>query len=194
MPREPDVYRETPLKPEEKKRMDFAGKTYLAPLTTNGNLPFRRLAVSLGCDITCSEMAMATNLLQGHRSEFALLKRHPSEKFFGIQVCGGFPDAMGQTAQILAESIECDFVDINSGCPIDLVCNKGGGSALLRNPTRVESICRAMSGLLTCPLTLKIRKGYELNHDTVHTWLPKVHEWYAVGNGLQLTTHEQTIL
>ena len=41
-----------------------------------------------------------------------------------MQVCGGYADAMGRCAQLLDEHLDVDFVDVNMGCPIDLICNK----------------------------------------------------------------------
>ena len=47
--------------------MDFSGRVFLAPLTKGGNLPFRRLCIAHGCEVTMSEMAYAYQLLRGNR-------------------------------------------------------------------------------------------------------------------------------
>ncbi|XP_037361063.1 tRNA-dihydrouridine(47) synthase [NAD(P)(+)]-like isoform X2 [Talpa occidentalis] len=161
----------------EKKRLDISGKLYLAPLTTCGNLPFRRICKRFGADVTCGEMAVCTNLLQGQTSEWALLKRHSCEDIFGIQLEGAFPDTMTKCAELLNRTIEVDFVDINVGCPIDLVYKKGGGCALMNRSAKFQQIVRGMNQVLDVPLTVKIRTGIQERVNLAHRLLPELRDW-----------------
>ncbi|XP_037549404.1 tRNA-dihydrouridine(47) synthase [NAD(P)(+)]-like [Nematolebias whitei] len=165
------------LRPCEKKQVDFQDKLYLAPLTTCGNLPFRRVCKRFGVDITCGEMAMCTNLLQGHQSEWALLKRHESEDVFGVQVEGCFPDTMTRCAELINSYTEVDFVDINSGCPIDLVYKKGGGCGLMTRTRKFEQIVNGMNYVLDVPLTIKIRTGVQEKSNIAHKLIPEMKNW-----------------
>ncbi|XP_075961786.1 tRNA-dihydrouridine(47) synthase [NAD(P)(+)]-like isoform X1 [Anarhichas minor] len=161
----------------ERKQVDFQDKLYLAPLTTCGNLPFRRVCKRFGADITCGEMAMCTNLLQGQQSEWALLKRHESEDVFGVQVEGCFPDTMTRCAELINGNIDVDFVDINSGCPIDLVYKKGGGCGLMTRTRKFEQIIKGMNYVLDVPLTVKIRTGVQEKCNVAHKLIPEMKKW-----------------
>ncbi|XP_060088623.1 tRNA-dihydrouridine(47) synthase [NAD(P)(+)]-like isoform X2 [Heteronotia binoei] len=160
-------------------QLDLQGKLYLAPLTTCGNLPFRRICKRFGADVTCGEMAVCTNLLQGQSSEWALLKRHNTEDVFGVQLEGAFPDTMTKCAELLNQAIEVDFVDINVGCPIDLVYKKGGGCALMSRTNKFEQIVRGMNTVLDVPLTVKIRTGVQEKVNLAHKIIPNLREWGA---------------
>ncbi|KAJ4442272.1 hypothetical protein ANN_12139, partial [Periplaneta americana] len=167
------------IRKEEKKKLEWKGKIYLSPLTTVGNLPFRRICKEFGADVTCGEMAMATSLLQGAQQEWALVRRHKSEDLFGVQLCGNNPYVMTRCAQMLQEKTEIDFVDVNLGCPIELVYQQGGGSGLLRREKTLESVVRCMSDVLSLPLTLKTRTGVYTDKNIAHMYMPKFREWGA---------------
>ncbi|KIJ33534.1 hypothetical protein M422DRAFT_35449 [Sphaerobolus stellatus SS14] len=187
----PDV----PLRPVEKKRLHWSGKTYLAPLTTAGNLPFRRLCVSFGADITCGEMGLASSFLNASREEFSLIRRHPSEKIFGIQLAGNKPSTLVPSAEMLAKEFgsNLDFVDLNCGCPIDLVFKNGAGSALLDQPSKLGKILIGMNRALgEIPLTVKIRTGVRDGRNTAHRLMPRVgKEWGASAITIHGRTRQQ---
>lgn len=157
------------------KLVDFRNKVYVAPLTTVGNLPFRRVLKDFGADITCGEMAMATNILNGQASEWALLRRHEKEDIFGVQVAGPNPNILAELAQVLEHETQSDFVDLNCGCPIDVVCNRGSGSALMGNPKRLCDIVRSMAQHLPSrSITVKVRIGYDEKNPTTHKLIPQL--------------------
>jgi tRNA-dihydrouridine synthase 3 len=164
------------LPPREwKKQVDFRGKLILAPLTTVGNLPFRRICKSFGADITIGEMALCSNLLQGKASEWALTRRHECEDVFGIQIAGNFADMTARTVELLNHYTDADFIDLNSGCPIDMLYNNGMGCGLMNRPQRMaEAVC-AMTTTSTVPITLKIRAGRDWSAPVAHSYVdPKI--------------------
>jgi tRNA-dihydrouridine synthase 3 len=169
------------LHPREKKLIDFSDKLYLAPLTTVGNLPFRRVCKVLGADVTCGEMAMCTNLLQGQASEWALLRRHSSEDLFGVQICGAYPDTVSRTVELIEEECRVDFIDINMGCPIDVVVSKGAGSALLTKPMRIKNLILSTSRTVDIPITVKVRTGYLEGRNRIEPLITDISNWGASG-------------
>ncbi|KAI6025999.1 hypothetical protein EDC04DRAFT_224897 [Pisolithus marmoratus] len=184
----PDV----PMRCSEKKRLNWTGKTYLAPLTTVGNMPFRRLCVSLGADITCGEMGLATSFLAASREEWSLVRRHPCESIFGVQLAGNKPSTMVPTAEILGKEFAggTDFVDINCGCPIDLVFRSGSGSALLDTPGKLGKIIVGMNKALgDIPVTVKLRTGVKDGRNTAHKLMPRLSTEWGVGC---ITLHGRT--
>jgi len=137
----------------------LAGALVLAPMTKGSNLPYRRLCQQFGARITMSEMTVARRLKQKRRSEFALVRKFPDERFFGVQLAGNKPEEMAWAAALVAER-GADLVDVNLGCPIDYFTSKGLGAALAREPRRVFRIVEAMKQAVTVPVTVKIRLGW----------------------------------
>lgn len=138
----------------------LTGACILAPLTKGGNLPFRRLCVQFGADVTFSEMAYARKLVKRDRKERALLRRHSSESCFGVQIAARQAQEAAEAGRIIEDS-GADFIDINCGCPIDDTTRRGLGAALLRRPRQIAALVEALNKTSLLPITVKIRTGWK---------------------------------
>lgn len=92
-----------------------------------------------------------------------MLRRHSSEDLFGVQICGAYADTVTRAVELVDQECVVDFIDINMGCPIDIVVNKGAGSALLTKPMRMKGIIEAASGTTDKHLTVKVQLSYQIS-------------------------------
>jgi tRNA-dihydrouridine synthase 3 len=142
----------------------FRGRLIMAPMTRGTDLPFRLLANEWGATVCLGEMAYAHRTGGRDRGDLPLLRRHPSESIFGVQLAGKLPEVMAEAAKV-AEGSGADFVDVNLGCPIDEVTRRGFGASLLQRPSKVAAIVAAMKAAVSIPVTIKLRLGWSEGED-----------------------------
>lgn len=171
------LYKEPPFKAAEKKRLNFNRAKIVSPLTTVGNLPYRRLMKTLGADVTYSEMALSLPLIRGHKPEWALPKAHVSEyPGFGVQIAANHHRTATRAAEVIArETTHTSELNLNCGCPIDLLYRQGQGSALLEQPSKLIRILEGMNATSgDIPVTFKIRTGSKESKNTAISLLNRV--------------------
>ena len=132
----------------------------LGPMAGVTDLPFRLLCKEMGCNMLYTEMVSAKAILYKNKNTKELLNIDKNEHPVGVQLFGSDPDIMAQIAAQVEEG-ECDFIDINMGCPVPKIVNNGEGSALLIQPKLVVEILTKMVKAVIIPVTVKIRKGFE---------------------------------
>jgi nifR3 family TIM-barrel protein len=136
----------------------------LAPMEDVTNGAFRRVVKRIanpGLMFTEFVSAMAVHF--NAKKTFRKMRVHPEERPLGIQIFGGDPSIMAETAA-LCEQFGADLVDINMGCWVPKVCRTGSGAALLKSPDLAQNIVASVVNAVKIPVTVKVRAGwnYEL--------------------------------
>ncbi|MHC4821867.1 MAG: tRNA dihydrouridine synthase DusB [Planctomycetota bacterium] len=132
----------------------------LAPMAGVTNQPFRVMARQHGCALTATEMLSADFLVRQDEKRREVHRVIPEERPMALQIMGHDPGVMAEAAGI-CEELGADVVDINMGCPVRKVVNRGGGAALMKNPERAAEIVRRMKDTVSIPVTAKLRAGWE---------------------------------
>ena len=91
-----------------------------------------------------------------------ILQTAPDEHPVAVQLFGSDPVIMASMAERIAEDF--DIIDVNMGCPVPKIVNNGEGSALMKTPELAGRILSTMVRVLSKPVTVKFRKGFDDRH------------------------------
>lgn len=142
--------------------IELQNNLVLAPMAGVSDLPFRLLCKEQGAGLVYTEMISAKAILYNNKNTEALLQIEDQERPVSLQLFGEDPKIMAEMARKI-EHLNFDILDINMGCPVPKVVNNGEGSALMKNPEKVEAIVSSIVKAIHKPVTVKIRKGFDEN-------------------------------
>ncbi len=139
------------------EKVHFPGNIFLAPMADVTNIPFRLMCRNYGASMTYSEMISSDAIVYESAKAFERGLSFKDERPFGIQIFGNSPGIMSRAALKIEETYNPDIIDINFGCPSNLLTKDGSGSALLRSPDLIYRITKELCETVSAPVTAKIR-------------------------------------
>ncbi len=135
------------------------GRVFLAPMANFSDSPYRRMVRRRGCALSYSEFVPARAIVRREEQFMDMFRHEEEERPVILQIFGADLETVAQAASI-AESCGADIVDLNMGCSVKDVVQKGAGAGLLRNPILAGEIIEAMRSRVRIPVTAKIRLGW----------------------------------
>lgn len=135
----------------------------LAPMEDVTNIGFRKLCKEFGADMVYTEFVNSDGLVRNNDKTRKKMLITESERPVGIQIYGGNLDSMIGAAKI-AEEQNPDVIDINAGCWVKKVANRGAGAGLLLDPPYLQKIVKEIVNAVGKPITVKTRIGWDENN------------------------------
>lgn len=139
-------------------------KVILAPMAGITSLAYRNFMKQFGVGLTVTEMVSDCGLIYENKKTLDYIKTTEQERPIAIQLFGNDADTIIKAMKICEkENPSFDFFDINLGCPVPKVTKAGFGSALLKNPAKLEQMFKKICESTFKPVTAKIRLGWDDN-------------------------------
>lgn len=132
----------------------------LAPMEDISNLAFRKLCKELGADVVYTEFVNSNGLIRNNLKTQKKLQITDEERPVGIQIYGEAIEPMKKSAKI-SEMENPDIIDINAGCWVKKVANRGAGAGLLKDPPYMQKMVEEIVKQVSVPVTVKTRIGWD---------------------------------
>lgn len=166
------------------------GDLILSPMDGYSDLPFRSLCRELGSAMSYTEFVNVDELQGkkgGSRRARKKLEYATAERPVVFQIYGHDVERLVATAARL-QAQGPDIIDINMGCYIKKISERGAGAGMLRHPDRIATLFRRLRSELDAPVTGKIRLGWD---DDLRNYLEVAHA-VADNGGSLLAVHGRT--
>jgi nifR3 family TIM-barrel protein len=164
---------------------------YQAPLSGYSERPMRALAKEFGCPLVFTGVLLDKIAL--HPKAVRKLQFRPAddEHPVGAQILGADPETMARAAAQFAE-IGFDMIDLNFACPAPKVLHRHRGGFLMQKPyTVIETLKRVREGV-RCPVSMKVRMGYDKSAESVENFWQICEGVYREGVDA-ITIHGRTV-
>ncbi len=133
---------------------------FLAPMEDITDPSFRMVCKQYGADFMYTEFISSDGLIRNGDKSIRKLNIYEFERPIGIQLYGHLIDAMTEAA-IIAEEKKPELIDINFGCPVKKIANRGAGAGMLRNLPLMIEMSSAIVKSVKLPVTVKTRLGWD---------------------------------
>lgn len=150
--------------PMKMGNLSFSLPVFLAPMAGVTDMAYRILAREMGCQLVYSEMVSDKGIKYRNEHTLKMLVTHEKERPMAMQLFGEDAENVARAAEFI-EGLKCaDIIDFNMGCPAPKVVKNHEGSALMLDPERAFKILKALRGAVSCPVTVKMRIGFDDKH------------------------------
>jgi len=133
---------------------------FLAPMEDITDPSFRMVCKNLGADVMYTEFISSDGLIRDGQKSVKKLDIYDYERPIGIQLYGHLLDAMVEAA-LIAQDAKPELIDINFGCPVRKIANRGAGAGMLRNIPLMIEMTEAIVKAVKLPVTVKTRLGWD---------------------------------
>ncbi|MBI4649543.1 MAG: tRNA dihydrouridine synthase DusB [Bacteroidia bacterium] len=133
---------------------------FLAPMEDVTDYSFRTMCKRFGADFMYTEFISSECLIRGIKKGIRKMEILPEEHPIGIQLYGHNIDVMVEAAR-LAEEAKPDLLDINFGCPVKKITNRGAGSGLMKDIPKMAAMTEKIVKAVKLPVTAKTRLGWD---------------------------------
>ena len=142
--------------------VEIENQVVLAPMAGICNSAYRRIIKEMGCGLIYAEMVSDKAICYDNQKTIDMLYMSEEERPITQQIFGSDVDSFVTAAKYIEKNMQPDIIDINMGCPVPKVAVRAqAGSALLKSPEKVKEIVTAVVKSVKCPVTVKIRSGWD---------------------------------